>query len=165
MLLTLLTKGHFRIHSFRHPGSVKVLQRNRTHRLNIYKEGSYQIGSQATCWVVYNSCFHTREAGNLIDAQSLRLDTSAILTWYWRSGGFLENSWTSVHIGRQKSWIQMSVKDGGGSSGSSNRVGALSSKGPRQAGRVSFASDFLICGLQTGRHLTSWGIFHLSQSL
>lgn len=51
----------------------------------------------------------------------------------------LEDAWRMSRLESilegQRSWGQMSVKDGGSSSHGSNRVGALTSKGPRQVGK------------------------------
>lgn len=46
-----------------------------------------------------STSLHSEEAKNLGEAQSSKIDTSAVPFWSWRPGSFLESHWFSVHIG------------------------------------------------------------------
>jgi hypothetical protein len=50
--------------------------------------------------------FHDGKAKNIVAVQSMRLAASAVLSWHWLSGGFLETFWSSVYSG-----ILTSVKE------------------------------------------------------
>lgn len=73
---------------------------------------------------------HSGKAGYPVAVQSMRLNTSATPTLYSRTGGFLDNCWSSVYVGG--SWIPVSTKDG--HSSISKEKNALTSKEQRQAG-------------------------------
>lgn len=61
------------------------------------------------------ACLHSGETEDLPVAQSLRLDISAVPAWHWKSRGFLESHWSSIHLGR--GWAMMAMNDSSNGSG------------------------------------------------
>lgn len=85
------------------------------------------------------------------------LHASAVLTWHWRWGGFLESCQSSVHMGR--------LKKLGSDASNVNRIDTLNCRKQKQASKKScFSLDFIISRLPLEDTFSDKGSSYLSSS-